>query len=111
MSSCLQAPARQCGQAPDPWTPNAGSQLVVEVMNAVKRDYPFVDLLKPETEAVLPILAALNPKLLRRLDELTGIARRKAADAARMRAGFLSGDEAGPPGPAPARHPAPAPDP
>ena len=106
---------RQCGQDPDPWTPNAGSQLVVEVMNAVKRDYPFVDLLKPETEAVLPILAALNPQLLRRLDELTGIARRKAADAARMRAGFLSGDDAAQPGAAPARSPhatpAPAPDP
>ena len=83
---------RQCGQGPQAWTPNAGSQLVVEVMNQVKRDYPFVDLLKPETEAVLPILAALNPQLLRRLDELSGIARRKAADAARMRAGFLSAD-------------------
>ena len=101
----------QCGQDPVAWTPNAGSQLVVEVMNQVKRDYPFVDLLKPETEAVLPILAALNPQLLRRLDELTGIARRKAADAARMRAGFLSADDAAQDSAAPARSQAPAADP
>ena len=106
---------RQCGQDSVAWTPNAGAQLVVEVMNQVKRDYPFVDLLKPETEAVLPILAALNPQLLRRLDELSGIARRKAADAARMRAGFLSADQPASPAAqysaAPAGPRAPAPDP
>ena len=103
---------RQCGQLAAAWTPNAGSQLVVEVMNEVKRDYPFVDLLKPETEAVVPILAALNPKLLRRLDDLTGIARRKAADAARMRAGFLSADQAaGPTSVAPALDNPPVADP
>ena len=79
----------QCGLAPKPWTPNAGSQLVVEVMNQVKASYPFVDLLKPETEAVVPILAALNPALLRRLQDLVGIGRRKAVDAVRMASGFL----------------------
>jgi UDP-2,3-diacylglucosamine pyrophosphatase LpxH len=36
-----------------------GSKLVVEVMNVVKKQFRFVDLLKPETDAVLPILAAL----------------------------------------------------
>lgn len=102
---------RQCGQGVQAWTPNAGAQLVVEVMNQVKRDYPFVDLLKPETEAVVPILAALNPQLLRRLDEMTGIARRKAADAARMRAGFLSADDAAQAGAATAGLPSPAADP
>jgi len=29
------------------WAPNAGAQLVIEVMNQVKASYPFVDLLKP----------------------------------------------------------------
>ncbi len=77
-----------------PWTPNAGSQLVVEVMNQVKARYPFVDLLKPETEGVVPILAALNPQLLRKLQDLTGIARRRAVDAARLRTGFLDADTA-----------------
>ena len=83
---------RQCGLPIDGWTPNAGSQLVVEAMNQIKVRYPFVDLLKPETAAVVPILAALNPQALRKLQDLGSIARRKAADMLRMRAGFLGGD-------------------
>ncbi len=42
-------------------TPPAGSQLVAHVMNPIKRSYGFVDLLKPENEAVLPVLLALEP--------------------------------------------------
>ena len=41
--------------------PPPGSQLVVEIMNAIKRDYPFVDLLKPETCAAIPLLLAFDP--------------------------------------------------
>lgn len=37
-----------------------GSQLVTEVINRLKADYSFVDLLKPENAGVLPILAALG---------------------------------------------------
>jgi hypothetical protein len=37
-----------------------GSRLVVEAMNPLKRDYPFIDLLKPEDAAALPIAAALG---------------------------------------------------
>ncbi len=84
----------QYGRQPEPWMPNAGSQLVVEVMNAVKSRYPFVDLLKPETEAVLPMLAALDPALLRKLQDIGGIARRKAVDMVRMATGFLNADGA-----------------
>jgi UDP-2,3-diacylglucosamine pyrophosphatase LpxH len=43
------------------FVPPAGSRLVSSVMNPIKIDYRFVDLLKPETEAVLPILLALEP--------------------------------------------------
>jgi UDP-2,3-diacylglucosamine pyrophosphatase LpxH len=42
------------------WIPNAGTRLVVDLMNRVKRDYPMVDLLKPETKAALPVLVALR---------------------------------------------------
>jgi UDP-2,3-diacylglucosamine pyrophosphatase LpxH len=38
-----------------------GSQLVAEVMNPIKRDYPFIDLLKPESTAAVPLLLALEP--------------------------------------------------
>jgi UDP-2,3-diacylglucosamine pyrophosphatase LpxH len=38
-----------------------GSHLVAEIMNPLKERYAFIDLLKPETEAVLPLLLALEP--------------------------------------------------
>lgn len=83
---------RQFGLMPDPWIPNAGTQLVIEVMNVIKRKYPFVDLLKPETEAVLPILAALDIGVHRKLLDLAAMAGRRAWDVARMRTGFLDDD-------------------
>lgn len=52
----------------DDWTPNAGTRLVVDVMNKIKRQYPFVDLLKPETKIVVPILLVLAPDLVKCLD-------------------------------------------
>jgi UDP-2,3-diacylglucosamine pyrophosphatase LpxH len=42
--------------------PPAGSQLVEQVMNLIKQDYPFIDLLKPETDAAVPLLLALEPR-------------------------------------------------
>ncbi len=47
------------------WAPNAGTMLVVDAMNRIKLDYPFVDLLKPETDAALRILAVLDEKRVR----------------------------------------------
>jgi UDP-2,3-diacylglucosamine pyrophosphatase LpxH len=41
--------------------PPAGSRLVERIMNPIKKDYPFIDLLKPETEAAIPLLIALEP--------------------------------------------------
>lgn len=39
--------------------PNAGTRLVIDVINPIKLDYAFVDLLKPETTAVPTLLLAL----------------------------------------------------
>lgn len=50
------------------WRPNAGTRLVVDVMNIVKSRYPFVDLLKPETAAVASILLALDKETFRRVN-------------------------------------------
>jgi UDP-2,3-diacylglucosamine pyrophosphatase LpxH len=60
------AHARALGQTFDPrtWIPNAGSKLVIDVMNGVKTAHPFIDLLKPETRAAVKVLAALAPKSL-----------------------------------------------
>jgi UDP-2,3-diacylglucosamine pyrophosphatase LpxH len=44
------------------FNPPAGSRLVAEVMNPLKERYSFIDLLKPENEAVLPILLSLLTK-------------------------------------------------
>lgn len=43
------------------FTPPAGSDMVTTVINTIKEEYAFIDLLKPETEAVAPILLALEP--------------------------------------------------
>lgn len=40
--------------------PNAGSRVVIEVMNKIKREWPFIDLLKPITVSVLTWLEALT---------------------------------------------------
>jgi UDP-2,3-diacylglucosamine pyrophosphatase LpxH len=50
------------GTALPEWTPNGGTKLVIDLMNAVKARYPMIDLVKPETEAALPIVAALDPE-------------------------------------------------
>ncbi|OED39530.1 hypothetical protein AB833_14995 [Chromatiales bacterium (ex Bugula neritina AB1)] len=53
---------------PDEWKPNTGTRLVVDVMNTVKHQYPFVDLLKPEKAAVAAVLLALDNDLLSKID-------------------------------------------
>jgi UDP-2,3-diacylglucosamine pyrophosphatase LpxH len=48
-------------ETPPDFPAPAGSRLVIKVMNEVKDNLRFVDLLKPENDAVLPLLAALSP--------------------------------------------------
>ncbi len=43
------------------FTPPPGSRVVSLVINQIKDQYRFVDLLKPENEAVIPIVLALEP--------------------------------------------------
>ncbi len=50
------------------WKPNAGTRLVVDVMNAIKRRYPFVDLLKPEVAAVAAVILALDKEVFDHVD-------------------------------------------
>lgn len=54
-----------------------GSELVARVMNPVKERFAFVDLLKPETGGVVPILAVLDPPLWREVS--TALRERAAA--------------------------------
>jgi UDP-2,3-diacylglucosamine pyrophosphatase LpxH len=75
------------------WTPNAGSKLVIDVMNGVKQTYAFVDLLKPEVQAVVPLLLALDQTTAARLRGISLVASRLTWDAIRRATGFLSPDE------------------
>jgi UDP-2,3-diacylglucosamine pyrophosphatase LpxH len=60
------AHARALGQVFDVrgWIPNAGTKLVIDVMNKIKETYPFIDLLKPETRAAVRTLSVLAPRNL-----------------------------------------------
>lgn len=75
------------------WVPNSGTQLVIDVMNDVKQDYPFVDLPKPETKGVVPILIALDQTKAEKLSRVVSVASRLTWDKARRMTGFLSAEE------------------
>jgi len=49
--------------------PPKGSILVEKLMNPQKLEFRFIDLLKPEQEAVIPILLALKPSLYTEIDD------------------------------------------
>ena len=55
------------------FVPPAGSQLVATIMNPLKHRYRFIDLLKPENEALIPILTALEPDTLISIKDIAGL--------------------------------------
>jgi UDP-2,3-diacylglucosamine pyrophosphatase LpxH len=59
--------AGRTGKA-DKWKPNGGTRLVIDVMNIVKKNYPFVDLLKPETAAIAGVLVAIDHDTFSKVD-------------------------------------------
>ena len=81
------------GRPIDSWIPNAGSQLVIDVMNGVKRKFPFVDLLKPETQAAVPTLLALAPDQHDKLLSIGATVGRLAWDKLKRATGFLGAQE------------------
>lgn len=69
------------------FAPPAGSHMVVDVINPIKQQYRFVDLLKPETDVVVPILLALEPgfrSVLTRVAELSLAARKHGVTQAAL---------------------------
>ena len=63
---------------PSEWYPNAGTRMVKEVMNEVKRKFAWIDLLKPETSAAIGTLAVLDPSQMSKLTKLISIVGEKA---------------------------------
>jgi len=80
------------GREEEGWVPNAGSAMVIDVMNDVKRRFPFVDLLKPEQEAVVPVLVALDHGVLGKLKRAFRILGRLGWDEVRRKTGFLTAE-------------------
>ncbi|VAV85482.1 FIG006285: ICC-like protein phosphoesterase [hydrothermal vent metagenome] len=77
------------GSKPKEWDANAGTRLVVDVMNSIKRKYPVVDLLKPEIKAVAPIVASLDPSQSDNIFKLVSMYKRKEADERKIAAELL----------------------
>lgn len=59
--------------APEEWTPNAGTRMVKDVMNEVKKRYAWIDLLKPENSAAIGTLLAIDPSQLGKISKLPAI--------------------------------------
>lgn len=95
------------GRTPKEWTPNAGTKLVIDLMNGIKERYPFVDLLKPEVHAVIPTLVALDPQLLSQVRKLWGVVGRAVGTGFRRAIGLLGADKPSPDGTAPGLRAAP----
>lgn len=73
------------------WEANPGSALVVEVMNPVKAEHPFVDMLKPEDAGLAGVLMALDPSVVARLAKLPAVAARGPVAWLKQR-GWLSAE-------------------
>jgi UDP-2,3-diacylglucosamine pyrophosphatase LpxH len=58
---------------PSEWYPNAGTRMVKEVMNQVKRKFAWIDLLKPETSAAIGTLLVLDPSQMSKITKLLPI--------------------------------------
>ncbi len=64
------------------WQPNAGTRMVKEVMNTIKRTYAWIDLLKPETSAAVGTLLVLDPSQAKKLQQMFGVVgERRRGDA------------------------------
>lgn len=84
------------GLVPQAFDANAGTRLVIDVMNQIKKRYPFIELLKPEAQLVPKLLAVLDPSALGLLSQFAPIAYRLARGELHERG--LLGDAAAPGG-------------
>lgn len=82
------------GLTPEDWPANAGTRLVIDVMNQIKRRFPFVDLLKPEVQLVPKIVTILEPAALGSLSRIAPILYRLVHGELHFR-GLLGGPESG----------------
>ena len=73
--------------------------MVKDVMNGIKRNYAWIDLLKPETSAAVGTLLVLDPSQAKKINEAFGIVGERQRGDAQVDA-RLSADGFHPPKPA-----------
>jgi UDP-2,3-diacylglucosamine pyrophosphatase LpxH len=64
------------GLEPPEFRSPAGSHMVIDVMNGFKNQYSFINLLKPENEAAIPLLAVLDPGAFEKFPRIAQFAAR-----------------------------------
>lgn len=74
------------------WVPNPGTQLVIEYMNQIKRQFQWVDLLKPEEETTAMVSAAVSQ--LPGIRTFVEVLSRKQENERRLQQGFMGGTAA-----------------
>ena len=85
----------QFGKNVDAWLPSAGARMVIEVMNKIKKQYPFVDLLKPEIAGVAKVLGFVDASFSKELTAIAAFQARALKDAIRMKMDLLNVSVAG----------------
>jgi UDP-2,3-diacylglucosamine pyrophosphatase LpxH len=66
------------GETPPAFEGPAGSSMVVNIINRIKSQFPFVDLLKPEDAGLLPLLAVLDPSSMNEATKAIGLWRKQS---------------------------------
>ena len=79
------------------WIPNAGTQLVIDAMNPIKKHHPFIDVLKPEDQAAIRVLLAVDFERAKSLvaPAFKSMVIRRGKDNFKRWFGLLSDDEIG----------------
>ena len=80
------------GREIEPWIPNAGTQLVIDVINHIKTRQVFIDLLKPEDEVAARVAYAVDPDQGDKIRGILRAAARRWRDGARMGFDLLGHD-------------------
>jgi UDP-2,3-diacylglucosamine pyrophosphatase LpxH len=77
------------------WIPSAGTKLVIEVMNPLKQSYRWIDLLKPENDAVPDVLLAVDTGQVRVEHFLDGLESfmHRTVDSVKMAIGWLGAED------------------
>ena len=79
--------AMKMGRAVPEWEPSAGTTLLVDVLNSVRRRYPFVGTMRPVNQGLVGVLLVLDPSMIKPLSATVGsLARKRFGKATKRRA-------------------------